>query len=260
MRTSHEAWKSNLQEKVEEVRTLLLRYLTNKEDPVIQDLMGKLKGLILMFGANQVPPTLKNLESQLDSFKNNKTHTGLFRNLIELYHSVPDAAAFSDSEPPSFDQIFESYKKDGELQKLVDELVSLLKQILAEADDTLSAQISRELKAILEQLQKRDKFSLYELQSWIDLAVKGLLVVTETYTHMHGLALVYEAIKVSVRVKKKLHDGYSEAQNKLIKEHSLTYMERAAEKYPEIPNEEKLKKLLPPGGPQEGNEPGNPKE
>ena len=244
MTSAVDAWKQNLTTKVEELRTLLLRFLTTKEDKTADEIAGRLTGLKMMFADDQVPQPLRNLESALSQFRPHRHHPEYFLQVMRGYDALPTVATFSEAEPPSFDQIFESYKTDGELESLVSELVAVLQRILSEADDLLSAHIARELQVILEQLKNRNRRSLYELQSWVDLGVRALLMVTETYTGTHGLNLVYEAAKIAFRIKRRLLTHYIDAQKRLVDEHKLTYVQKAMVQIPEITSEEQVQKFL----------------
>ena len=244
MATAVESWKQNLTTMVEELRALLLSYLTNKDDKACDEIKGRITGLKLMFPKNGTPQPLKELETALGNFHPNRQNSNYFLQVMKGYTELPSVAAFSEEEPPSFDQIFESYKSDETLNSLVDELLALLQKILTEADDVLSAHVARELKIILDQLKKRDRRSLYELQSWIDLSLRALAMVAETYTGTHGLALIYEAAKISYRIKKNLLGHYGTAQNRLIEEYNLTYVKKAIDQIPEISSEQEAEKYL----------------
>lgn len=154
--------------------------------------------------------------------------------------------AFDDVELPSFDSIFQSYKDDNELNTLVDELIKTLERILAEADDTLTAQISRELEAILKQIKRNRRNSLYELLPWVDLGMKGLLFIVEKKTGIEGMELFYDAIKLSLQIKTRAWEHHRKSQQQLIREHNLKFIEKAAESFPENAADDEAQKLLSP--------------
>jgi hypothetical protein len=247
MMSAPDAWKANLQKKVEQLQHVLLNFLTTREDKDADEANRQLAGLKMMFSDSQLPPAVRVLENALTQFRNAKHQPQYLLGVMRAYEQLPSVAKFSEVESRSFDDIFESYKTDGELQSLVNELVALLEKILSEADDLLTAHIARELQIILEQLKKRDRRSLYELQSWIDLSVRALIVVAETYTGTHGLVLVYEAAKVAWRIKGVLLERYVDAQKRLIDEHKLTYVQTAVSKIPEISTNEDFERLLGAG-------------
>ena len=244
MMSAPDAWKQNLQRKVEQLQQGLLKYVTMREDKDADETSRQLEGLKMMFPDGQFPQPIRVLESALGQYRNAKHQPQHLLTLMRAYEQLPSVAKFSELEPRPFDDIFESYKTDGELQGLVTELVGLLERVLSEADDLLSAHIARELQIILEQLKKRDRRSLYELQSWIDLSVRALIVVAETYTGTHGLVLVYEAAKVAWRIKRTLLERYVDAQKRLIEEHKLTYVQMAVDKIPEISTTMDFERLL----------------
>ena len=244
MMSAPDAWKVNLQKKVEQLQHVLLNYLTTKEEKDADEISRQVAGLKMMFSDSQLPQPIRVLEGALTQFRNAKHQPQYFLSVMRAYDQLPSVAKFSEIEPRSFDDIFESYKTDGELQSLVTELVALLERILSEADDLLTAHIARELQIILEQLKKRDRRSLYELQSWIDLSMRSLIMVTETYTGTHGLALVYDAAKIAWRIKRGLLERYVDAQKRLIEEYKLTYVQTAVSKIPEISTDEDFQRLL----------------
>ncbi len=244
MTSAVDAWKQNLTLKVQELRTLLLRYLTTKEDKTAAEVKGRLSGLKMMFAEDHVPLPLRQLESALLRFSQDKNHPDSFLKLMQGYDALPAVHSFCEAEPPSFDQIFETYKADGDLESMVSELVAVLQRILSEADDHLTAHIARELQVIVDQLKNRNRRSLYELQSWVDLGVKALLMVAETYSGTHGLNLAYEGAKIALRIKRRLMTHYIDAQKRLVEEHRLTFVQKAMDQFPEITSEAQVQKFL----------------
>jgi hypothetical protein len=239
-----DAWKKNLHGCVEELQKLLLEYMTLREDQTVKAIEQRIAGLTMMFPPKQAPPALRTLEGALHQFHEAKHHPQFFLQLMRSYEALRAVASINENERPSFDEIFGAYKQDEDLQSLANQLVSLLERLLQEADDLLSAQIARELRVILEQLQKRDKRSLYELQTWVELGAKALVVVIETYTGAHGLSLVKEAIQIALRIRLRLIDRYAAAQKQTLQQHGLTYVEKALEKFPELPTEDQVQKYL----------------
>jgi len=244
MKSAVDAWKLNLRNKVEELRTLVLKYLTTRDDQQADEISHRVTGLKLMFSDNQIPQALRVLEGAIAQFRQTKNHPPYFLGMMRAYDSLGSVATFAEEQLPSFDDIFASYKADADLSSLVNELVALLERILSEADDLLTAHIARELKIILEQLKARDRRSLYELQSWVDLSIRALIMVTETYTGTHGIALVYEAAKIAFRVKRRLLDHYVAAQKQLIEAYQLSYVQKAVDRIPEMSSEEEVRKFL----------------
>jgi hypothetical protein len=244
MQSAADAWRENLRVKLNQFFEALLLYLATKQKDAADEVSHKLAGLKMMFADNQILQPLRKFEGAFSQYRDNDHQPAFLRSVIDSYNELPSIANFSEAEPPSFDSIFESYKNDQELNKLVDELVALLQKILSEADDVLSAQIARELRIILDQLKKRERKSLYEVQSWIDLGVRTLIMVGETYAGTHGVTLIYEAVKIAYRIRRSLHDKYGEAEKRLIEEYKLTYVKKAIEHIPEIRSEEEGLKLL----------------
>lgn len=201
-------------------------------------------GLKMMFPEQSVPQPIRMLQGAFAQYQANPHHPKLFLGLMRAYESLPSVATFSEEAPPSFDEIFATYKNDQDLQTLATELVSLLERILTEADDLLTAQIARELGIILEELKKRDRRSLYEFQCWIDLGLKCLVMVVESKTGIHGLSLVHEAIKIGFRTKARLFEQYGAAQKQLIEERKLTYVAKAVARLPNISSEEDAQKAI----------------
>jgi hypothetical protein len=246
MASAHEEWKANLTQKIANIRELLLKYLVNRQDTTLKEIRKELAGTKIMFSEKRLPAALRELEANLNVFSANAANQNSFLELIHYYQTLPSIVAFDDVEPPSFDSIFQSYKDDNELNTLVDELIKTLEKILAEADETLSAQISRELEAILKQIKKNRRKSLYELLPWIDFGMKGLLVVAEMHTGIKGLDWVYEGIKLSLQINRRAMDLHKESGGRLLKEHNLKFIEKAAERFPENTADDAAQKLLNP--------------
>ncbi len=164
---------------------------------------------------------------------------------LKAYGALDSEAIFSESAKlPSFDDIFNSFKNDGELNKLIDEFVRLLNQIIDENDEILTSQIARELRTILEQLSNRDKKSILEVRSWMDLGVKALLLCVETHTGMHGLGLAWEGIKTGSKVAEKISEQYKDSQTQLLNHYRLNFIRRAVEQHPQLPDGETIDEAL----------------
>jgi hypothetical protein len=248
MASAHDVWKDNLRQKITKLCELLSLYLLNRQESTVKELKKQLDGTKLMFSSDRIPGPLNELQSSLNTFTSNQNHQNSFRALFHLSETLPSVVAFDEVEPPSFDSIFQSYRDDDELNKLVDELIATFKKILAEADDTLSAQICRELEAILKQLQRNRRKSLYDLLPWVDFGMRGLLVITEMQTGIKGIDWVYEGIKLSCKIKHRAIELHKEAEDRLLKEYTLTYIEKAVERFPEPAADEAAQKLLNPPG------------
>jgi hypothetical protein len=244
MRSAVNVWRENLQSKVADISRLVLEYLTNRDDSLVPQIQERIAGLKSMFGPKQTPHELRVFENNLNGFLQGKNRTDLFLNLMKAYQTLPAISDFDDAELVSFDAIFESYKADEALNALVDELVGLIEKILAEGDATLSAQIARELGNILQQLKRRQKYSLYELQNWIDLGARALLCYLEAQSGAHGLQIAYEAVKLSFKIKGKLMDQYAEAQKRLTEQGNLAYVAKAMNRVPELRTYEEAQKFL----------------
>src|SRR5437763_2307064 len=175
MKSAANVWRENLQSKVNDISRLTLEYLTNRNDSLIPQIREGVAGLKSMFGPKQIPHELRQFDNNLNGFLQNKNRADVFLNLMKAYQALPVISAFDDADLPSFDVIFESYRADQALNALVDELVGLIEKILAEGDATLTARVARELGAILQQLKRRQKYSLYELQNWVDLGARTLI-------------------------------------------------------------------------------------
>lgn len=247
MASSADTWAASLKEKVEALRELLLTYLMTKQDATADSIKKHLAATTIMYSPKNIPALLNELGSLMSEFRANKEQPHTFLRLMSLYERLPTVVSFDEVEPPSFDSIFQSYKNDKDLNGLVDELVKTLEKVLAEADDSLSAQIVRELEAILKQIKKNRRTSLYELLPWVDWGMRGLLLIAEMHTGFKGMELVYDAIKLSRKVKYRLIEGYGESKNRLLKDHKLIFIQKAAARISEeIANERGDKLLNPP--------------
>ena len=248
MNATAEIWKQNIEAKVAILKKVLAEYVTNRDSGTADQILSELKGLASLFGNDQlIPESLRQLRNHFDRHRSSPSTPDFFMPLVRSYQNLSTNGLIAeDQELPSFDEIFETYKSSGELQSLVDEFIATIQRILDEGDDHLSAHIARELEAILAQLKKREKSSLYELQAWIDLAVRTLLVVAETYVGHPGFVLGYEAIRLGYKIRDNVLQKYGEARRTLVERSKLTFVQKAVEKYPELPPKDQILKLLEP--------------
>jgi len=245
MQTSVEAWKDNLRTKIDEIRELLLTYLTRREGETAHELSSKLDGLDLMFARGKVPQTLHRLRDRLQYFQQFSGDEQAFLRLFESYGDLVSVTIFEDEQEAftSFDEIFESYKNDETLNSLVDELVGLLQRVISEGNEVLTAQVVRELESILRQVKNRKRMSFYELLVWIELCLPALVMIVATHENLPQLIVLDQAILKTLAVKQRLLDLYKEAKSKLITQHELAFTKKALNQ-PEVTSEEQAIKLL----------------
>ena len=247
MLSNHAAWKLQLDAKVAHLRELVRAYLTNKQEEVAREIDAEIAGLKTCFSKNQLPGPIGQLEGALRQLREQKNNPGLFEAAMNAYQVLPSIASFSDAAPPSFDEIFDAYKADGELQALVDELVGLLQRVLDEGEDELTVHMAREIQGILGQLRKWNLHSLYELTTWLDFTARAAILIIQAKTGLQGGDLIYDVLKTATRVRKKVKDSYENSRKQLMAEHKLTLVAKSVERMPELPSEEEVQKLI--GGP-----------
>lgn len=240
---AYKAWQQNINGMIEEIRSLSFKYIALKEDRLREDNQKhefekltnnidlKLKTLSNMFATNSVPRQVTDCRQNFLKLKKELRSPERMIAYIRSNDSLPEIALPTD-EKPSFDSIFESYANDDELNKLVDELINLLSQILEIADEELSAQITRDLTEILGGLKKRRKASLNELYNWLDLGVKVSIKIFETHTGFTGIDLAYEAAKIGSKSIGKLMNCHDEAQKKFLSDRKLKFAKKVVEDIP----------------------------
>jgi hypothetical protein len=72
MMSAPDAWKANLQRKVEQLQQVLLKYVTTREDKDADETSRQLEGLKMMFPDGQFPQPIRVLESALGQYRNAK--------------------------------------------------------------------------------------------------------------------------------------------------------------------------------------------
>jgi hypothetical protein len=255
---AYQSWHTNLKSKVDELSKLGMEYITNKElrlgtedqkqkfDGLTERIEGNLEGLSTMYGTNLKPPELRDIQDTYAAFSGNLTHPTRLSHFINSLQKLPNMLVEID-EKVSFDEIFEKYKADGTLEKLVEELLQLLERILDEGQDELSVSTYRDLEQIIEGLKKRKDQSIHEINVWVDWGVKVCLGIADTMVGAPVLTPVYEAIKIGKDTKKRMMECHEEAQLEFARKREMKMAEKVLIDEPkDISDEDLTLKIEPP--------------
>jgi hypothetical protein len=208
-------------------------------------LLEKTKTFFELYGPGQIPPTLTEFHHALEAWKQNRGNAGQFAQLMRVYEKLKDVPDYDEAVTP-FHVLLEEFRNDAELEKALTDLVVKLRELLEVADIDLSAQIARELRRLLEELENRGKKTLTDLIAWIDLGMKGLAdLLGKKGGFEHG-SLVYECLKLALASKIRIMAVYEKAESEFRLRLGFSFLNKAARHVPDIRNEEDLKRYLPP--------------
>src|SRR5947209_17360661 len=98
MTSAPDAWKLNLQQKIDQLQNVLLRYLTTREDKDAEETSRQLAGLKMMFSDNQTPQPVRVLEGAFGQFRNAKHQPQYLLSVMRAYEQLPSVAKFSEIE------------------------------------------------------------------------------------------------------------------------------------------------------------------
>ena len=158
-----------------------------------------------------MPEPLLALTSTLSSWRGNLRDSGLLLKIANLYDPIGKLGK-PDQQERGFTAIFNEHKEDQTLQEYLAELIAALEQILAEGGDILTKQAADELQRILDEIRKRQKQSLPDLDPWIECALVSLAGVVDYTFGMPLATIVAAGIIAAKKSKTRIIDLYDCAQ------------------------------------------------
>ena len=132
----------------------------------------------------------------------------------------------------SFHDIYEQYRDDGELNQLVDQLVTALEKIIEEDDGSLSSKIEKDITNLLNQIKNRPKLSTYEIGAWAELTGKFVLGLIGQQHGVPQLILLVDAAKLSKKIFDNVCEKYQASQSEYVR---LIGLKTAPESFSSLP-------------------------
>ena len=173
-----------LEERHEELKSKLNVFVSNivgedkdKKRGAAEDVLSACQTLKNNLSKEDIPPWLNNIISGLNSYLHNFDNAASARNLmlevIPIYNEIANNKwKFDDSlksKAFDFDAVYRKCKDDSNLDKLFDELVKLLNEIL-ESGEIDSLKVRNLLESLIATLRNHKTASHFYVQSMLDFA------------------------------------------------------------------------------------------
>lgn len=222
--SAHESWIQNLRSKIQDLRKSIdttYKWIPSSGaegkahfEIAAKELTSKLEAFFHLYGSDTTPKLLKELRDSVNQWIASKEAPQFARKVFTLYNELDQLAEFV--EEPSFEQIFQSYKEDGRLQELLEELIKAIKSILAEGGDVLTAKMAKELELIVAELQRHQKKSVIDVSPWVELSLQSLAAIADASYGTVINIIVVNAGLVAFRTRKHIAQLYHRAKQALL--------------------------------------------
>jgi hypothetical protein len=255
VKTPTEHWVQSGKAKTAEIQNIAREFVSRlsrpdyheREDEIrhqLTQLEQKTTAFFDHFGPGQVPPALQQFAHALQLWKGNRQNPQHIIALVTAYNQLSGIGSY-DATTVTFQVILDGFRNDQELEKLLADLVTKLRNLVNVADADLSAKIARELNQVLDELDRRAGKTLTDLLVWLDLGMKGLAELAR----LHGFEqapLAYECAKAAVSSKLRILAIWEKAENDFQLKLGFSFLKKAAKEVPDIRSEEDFKRYLPP--------------
>jgi hypothetical protein len=255
--TAAEHWLSIVQAKaiqLEKTAAELLAEVGTRENATRDDTIDKLviqlgeksRELAGFYAPGLVPEALISFRDALKIWDGSRGNLNSLLRLIRCYERLDEITTYSDhTAVSSFDSILQRYRDDEALEASLTELVDKLRELVRVADEALTAQLVRELREILRELEHRQKKNLTDLVAWLDFAMKGFARFTDLNIGGPYASLAYDCAKLALDSRLKIRAIFDRAQREFRLEIGLPFFQKAAEELPDFKKEADLMKYLP---------------
>jgi hypothetical protein len=254
--TATEHWLNAGKAKSKELKALISRLIGlistygPTRDQQVNDLIAaidpKLRAFADHYGPGHMPEPLSRFQQVYSSWRSSRAVPGGLVSLIEAYRSLDQLDEYADNPPSlSFESIFETHRTDEQLENSLAALVEKLTELVQVADENLSAEISRELRRILDELDRRQEKNLTNLMGWLDFGLKAIAKLGDMHLAGPYASIAYDCAKLAIQSKIRIMALYDEAQKEFQLKLGFNFFRKAADEIPYLNNEEDLKKFLP---------------
>lgn len=240
MKESHELFKANLQQQHEQLKQLFSRLIgrigtlreTNSTtmEKDISNIVTAMSSCCNFLQKNIVqterPRWLNELRSSCDEYlTKNFDSTSFSRIFAQHQNTIMHQWNFGAiNGGVNFDSIYQEYKRNSELPKLLDELISLIEKLINECGDEIQTKTLNDLNQLLSTVKLNKKGSFGAIQSSLFLVWD--FFKTSFFILYPQLKIANEAIQTVLKIEKLLKSAHKENEKigeQVVKQSTSTF-------------------------------------